>query len=794
MLISHNFLKSFFKQDLEIEKICEKLTFQGLEVEKIEKYESIKGSLEGVIIGKVEKVEPHPNADKLKLCIVDIGRQKLNIVCGASNVTEGQKVAVALIGATLYPSNGETLTLKKSKIRGVESEGMICAEDELGLGHSHEGIMTFDTDMEPGTPLAELLQPYTDTLIHIGLTPNRSDAFSHLGVARELACAFRLKIFPPTVQPLGEKGNLDISITLKDSVRCKRYSGLSIDKITMVESPSWLKQQLLALGQRPINIIVDLANWVMFEIGQPLHVFDKSKLTNNAIIVQTLSQDQDAVFTGLDGKTYQLTSQDLLICDGAKPVCIAGVMGGVNSGVTETTEHIFIEAAYFEPVGIRKTSKRLNLFSESAARFAKGTDPNQTLWALERLLFLIQQYCGGRVVGWEDIRTESFEPYLVEFSIEHFWRLGGLFIEETEIELILQSLDIQIVKKINPDLWLLAVPRFRTDVRREQDVFEEILRIKGYEHVPIKDNFTVPFQTLVGKDADFEWQERCADYLAANGFYEIRTNSLVDITQIEDTSIKMLNPLSEETAALRTSMLVSGLEVIQSNINRQQNTLAFFELGNVYWKEKDEPLEKEILALWVAGEKYPLNPMQKVERFSFWDIKKEVEKLLHFIGADYTFQLIQKDNELEWGLFVTSANVVIGKLGAVAKSYLKDLPYEVYYAAIDWQNFIQPRLNKPFIQYREISKFPSVRRDLSLLLTAPTLYQDIEKAILSTNPKIIQRVELFDVYQNNKGELSYAVALTLLDKQKTLTDVEIDKVVTKVIKKLETELQLTVRK
>jgi phenylalanyl-tRNA synthetase beta chain len=792
MLISHNFLKSFFKQDLEIEKICEKLTFQGLEVEKIEKYESIKGSLEGVVIGKVEKVEKHPNADKLKVCLVDIGRQRLNIVCGASNVGEGQKVAVAPIGVTLYPASGQALTLKKSKIRGVESEGMICAEDELGLGHSHEGIMVLDTDMEPGVPLAELLRPYTDTLIHIGLTPNRGDAFSHLGVAREVACALGLKISPPPVQSLGEKGNLDISITLKAPTLCKRYSGLSIDKITMTESPAWLKEQLLALGQRPINIIVDLANWVMFELGQPLHVFDKSKLENKAIIVQNLSQG--ATFTGLDGKTYQLTSQDLLICDGAKPVCIAGVMGGVNSGVTETTEHIFIESAYFEPIGIRKTSKRLNIFSESAVRFARGTDPNQTVGALERLLYLIQRYCGGQVVGWEDIQTESFEPYLVEFSIKQFWRLGGLFIEEAEIELILQSLDIQVVKKINPELWLLAVPRFRTDVRREQDVFEELLRIKGYEHIPIKDNFTVPFQSLVGKDNDLEWQERCADYLAANGFYEIRTNSLVDITQIEDTSIKILNPLSEETAALRKSMLVSGLEAIRSNINRRQNTLAFFELGNVYWKEKEQLREKEILALWVAGQRYPINPMQKVERFSFWDIKKEVEKLLHFIGADYTFELMQEDNELEWGLSIVSSRVVVGKLGAVAQSYLQDLPYEVYYAAIDWQNFIQPCLNRPFVTYQEISKFPSVRRDLSLLLNGNLLYQDIEKAILSTNPKIIQRVELFDVYQNNEGQTSYAVALTLLDKQKTLTDVEIDKVITKVIKKLETDLQLTVRK
>jgi phenylalanyl-tRNA synthetase beta chain len=792
MLISHNFLKSFFKQDLDIQKICEKLTLQGLEVEKIEKYESVKGSLEGIVIGKVEKVEKHPNADKLKVCLVDIGRQKLNIVCGASNVAAGQKVAVAPIGATLYPINGEAFTLKKSKIRGVESEGMICAEDELGLGRSHEGIMTFDTDKEPGVPLAELLKPYTDTLIHIGLTPNRGDAFSHLGVAREIACGLGLEISMPPAKTLGKKGNIDVSITLKDTTLCKRYSGLSIDNITMAESPAWLKEQLLALGQRPINIIVDLANWVMFELGQPLHVFDKSKLEDNAIIVQTLSQE--AVFTGLDGKTYQLTSQDLLICDGAKPVCIAGVMGGVNSGVTETTKHIFIESAYFEPLGIRKTSKRLNIFSESAARFAKGTDPNQTVRALERLLFLIARYCGGQVVGWEDIQTESFEPYLVEFSVERFGRIGGLLMEEIEIERILQSLEIQIVKKINPGLWLLAVPRFRTDVRREQDVCEEILRIKGYEHIPIKDSFTAPFQILGGKDNEFEWQESCADYLAANGFYEIRTNSLVNITQIEDTSIKMLNPLSEETAALRKSMLISGLEAIQSNINRRQNTLAFFEFGNVYWKEKEQLCEKQMLALWVAGEKYPVNWERKGERFSFWDLKKEVEKLFYFIGAEPVFQFLQEDKELEWGLTVASSNVVVGKLGAVSQSYLKDLPYAVYYAAIDWQNFIAPCLNKPFVTYQEISKFPSVRRDLSLLLNGNCFYQDIEKAILSISPKIIQRVELFDVYQNNEGQTSYAVALTLLDKQKTLTDLEIDKVVTKVIKKLETDLQLTVRK
>ncbi|MCS6904954.1 MAG: phenylalanine--tRNA ligase subunit beta [Bacteroidia bacterium] len=793
MLISYNFLKNYLPQVPPLESICEKLTLQGLEVEKIEKYESIKGSLDGVVIGQIQKIEKHPNADRLKVCKVDVGKEVLNIVCGANNVAEGQKVAVALIGTTIYPTTDSPVTLKKSKIRGVDSEGMICAEDELGLGNDHEGILVLETSLVPGTPAAEYFKPYSDTIIHVGLTPNRSDAFSHIGVAREIASAFRIPIELPPSQSLApfSLNELDISITVSDTTRCKRYAALSINNITITESPVWLKNQLLAIGQKPINNVVDFANYVMFELGQPLHVFDKDKLVQNQIWVQANWEERE--FFALDGKNYKLLPGDLLICDGRGPVCIAGVIGGSNSSVTGITKNILIESAYFDPISIRRTSKRLGIFSESAMRFAKGADPNLVIYALERILYLLQQYCGGEVVGYKDIQVQSFSPYRVEFHLDHFWRLSGMELASEEIETILQSLEIQVLEK-KGNQWILEVPTYRTDVKREQDIFEEILRIYGYNAVPIREKFFAPFQVLQGEDRIWEWQEKTADFLAAQGFYEIRTNSLMPAAAVTPQSIQVLNPLSEETAVLRTSLLPSGIEIIINNFNRQQTSFAFFELGKIYWKENEMLSEKEQLALWLAGSRYPLNPEFKPEKFQFKDLKKEIEKLLFFWGIAYTFSPLEKDSELEWGLWVEVQNQKVGKLGAAKAELCRELGIEIFFAVWEWQKITQLALAAPRIQYQEIPRFPSVRRDISLLLTSPVTYQEIEKAIRSVSPKLIYNIELFDVYQTNEGLESYAVAVTLLDRQKTLSEDEIEKIMIKILSKLENELKLTVRK
>lgn len=807
MKISYNWLKTLIQINITPQEVAEYLTSSGLEVEGVEEFETIKGSLKGIVVGEVVEKEKHPDADKLSITKVNIGSADLlNIVCGAPNVAAGQKVLVATIGTTLYPTKGEAFEIKKSKIRGVVSEGMICAEDEIGIGESHDGILILPDDTVVGTPAAEVFKIEKDIVFEIGLTPNRADAASHYGVARDLAailnCKYNTTEFEAklhNVFDLPDASNISkVEIQVENTDACKRYSGLVISGITVKPSPDWLKNYLLAIGQRPINNIVDITNFVLHDLGQPLHAFDLEKISGHKIIVKSGLESKS--FTTLDGVKRTLQVNDLMICNEKEPMCIAGVFGGLDSGVTETTTSIFLESAYFNPAYVRKTAKHHGLKTDSSFRFERGTDPEMTINALKRAAALIFENAGG-VLSMDivDVYPQKLEPFQVAFSYCNCQSLIGKAIDKQIIKQIILSLGIQIISEGNDSL-LLSIPQYKTDVTREADVIEEVMRIYGYNQVEesAQIRFTANFND---REIATATENNIANMLASNGFNEMMGLSLTKESNYlpDATLIKLINPLSTDLNVLRQSMLFTGLEALVYNINRKQQHLKLFEFGKTYYVT-DNPnfkyAEQKHLTLFATGQKYPENPYGQNQKIDFSFIKSCVELVLNRLNIKVkTTEL--NNTQYAYGLEYHQKNKHLVSVGLVSKQITKkfDIQSEVYCADFNWDNILS-LVGKTKLEYAEIPKFPYVQRDLALLLDKTVTYKEVEELAFNTERKLLKRVNLFDIYVGDNLEAnkkSYAVSFTMQDDDATLTDKQIEQVMQKLMKSYTEKLNAVIR-
>lgn len=806
MKISYNWLNTLIKTDLSPEQISEYLTSSGLEVEGMESFESIKGGLQGIVVGEVVEKEKHPDADKLSLTKVNIGKPELlSIVCGAPNVAAGQKVLVATVGAKLYPTTGEPFEIRKSKIRGAVSEGMICAEDEIGLGKSHDGIMVLPEDATPGMPAAEFFHLDKDTVFEIGLTPNRSDAASHYGVARDLQAILNTKNnssdFKAELQgihELPEASNINtVSVSIENAEACKRYSGLVISGITVGPSPDWLKNYLLAIGVRPINNIVDITNFVLHDLGQPLHAFDLEKIKGHQIVVKSGLEHQ--TFKTLDGVERRLFANDLMICNESEPMCLAGVFGGEDSGVSDTTTAIFLEAAYFDPGYVRRSGKQHGLKTDSSFRFERGTDPEMTVTALKRAANLIFELAGGVLsMGLVDLYPEKLEPFKVAFSYTNCQELIGKDIDRSVIKHIILSLGIGIEQEGN-DGMLLSVPRYKTDVTREADVIEEVMRIYGYNNV--EESTQIKFSAhFADREKATAAENNSANLLVGFGFHEMMGLSLTKESYYpESTSlVKVLNPLSSDLNVMRYSMLYGGLESLAYNINRKQSDLKLFEFGKTYQTvEADfKYSETKHLSMFVTGRKYAENPFGKNEKVDFAFLKACVEAVLNKLSIK--FKTAELSDELfSYGLSFAHKNKPLVSFGLVNKAICKkmDVNAEVFYADFNWDHVLS-LLGKTKLEFTEIPKFPAVRRDLALLIDQKTSYRELEEMAFSTERKLLKAVNLFDIYMGDKleaGKKSYALSFTLQDEEATLNDKQIDAVMQKLIKNYTEKMGATLR-
>lgn len=817
MNISYNWLKDYIKTDLSVNEISKILTDLGLEVGSVEEVESVKGGLRGLVVGEVLTAEKHPNADKLSVTTVNVGEgEPLPIVCGAPNVAAGQKVVVAQVGTTIYPDeNG--FEIKKAKIRGEVSQGMICAEDEIGLGVNHEGIMVLDSSAKIGTPVSEYFNIESDVLIEIDLTPNRIDGASHIGVARDLAAY--LKQSDPKVQvnwPPVDDFKIDshdwpVSVKVENPEATIRYTGITISNLEVKESPDWLKNRLMAIGMTPINNVVDITNYILHEMGQPLHAFDGDKIKGNKIVVKTL--DKGTRFTTLDEKERELDNQDLMICNGEDGMCIAGVFGGIDSGVTSTTKKIFLESACFNPVFIRKTARRHTLSTDASFRFERGTDPNITVYALKRAALLIKELAGGVVSSQiVDIYPEPVKNHEVELSVQHVNRLIGKEIEKHTIRNILKALDIEILAEAD-DLWRVAVPPYRVDVQREADVIEEILRVYGYNNVeaPDKLNSTIVYAEKpdIGK-----LRNKIAAQLTGAGFDEIMSNSLTRAAYYEKSQnyprqevVELANPLSADLNGMRQTLLFGGLEAIKHNRNRQNADLKLFEFGNCYRLNLKKPQtsvkgykEEEKLSLFISGRKSPENWNAQNDEVSFFDLKTWTLNIPARLGLNIdSLKESPVENDLisEGLKYSTGDGVLLFDIGLVQPSLLKefDIDQPVYFAEINWQTLVKLSA-KEKVTFRELSKFPEVKRDLALLLNNDIMFKDIRELAFKTEKKLLKEVSLFDVFEGEKlgaGKKSYAISFTLQDAQKTLKDKQIEKTMNNLTRVFEKELGAKLR-
>lgn len=801
MKISYNWLKDYVKTDLSPEEAGKLLTGCGLEVESIEKFETVKGGLKGMVIGEVKSKEKHPDADKLSLTTVDIGTgELLNIVCGASNVAAGQKVVVATIGAKLYPSTGEPFEIKKSKIRGAVSEGMICAEDEIGLGDSHAGIMVLEADAVVGTPAEKYFNIQEDHTIEIGLTPNRADAASHVGVGRDLVAVLRTGLDPEARLELPNLGNFLVDntsskteVSVEDELACPRYSGISLSRVKVAASPEWMQMRLKAVGLRPINNVVDITNYVLFELGQPLHAFDADKIKGNKVIVKKLANKTK--FKTLDDTERELSSEDLMICDAEGGICIAGVFGGINSGVTENTKNIFLESAYFSSTSVRRTAKRHGLKTDASFRFERGTDPDMTVFALQRAAMLMKEICGAEISSAIiDIYPNRIETFKVPFSFEKCKNLIGKAIDVELVKNILGSLGITIEHE-GSDALLLSVPPFKVDVTREQDVIEEVLRIYGYNNVeiPVSLNSSLSFAEKPDKE---KIQDVVSDLLVSNGFSEMMCLSLTKEEYSEKLSslkaeqnVKMLNPLSSDLNVLRQTLLFSGLETIAYNLNRKSSDLKLFEFGKTYIKiagEKTKYIETKYLSVFLTGKKQEESWNAKNENVSIYTLKGIVAGIMERLGIEVKLN-DQSGAAFSGGLSYTWNKRTIAELGTVSKALLKhcDVKQEVMYAAINWDIVIEAVKKSKTIMYTEVPKFPEVRRDLALLIDNSVKFEQLEQLAYQAEKGLLRSVNLFDVYEGDKlpaGKKSYALSFTLQDENATLTDKQIESIMEKLMK------------
>ena len=808
MKISYNWLQQFLQIDWDATKTGELLTDLGLEVEGIETKESIKGSLKGIVVGKVLTCEQHPNADRLKVTTVDLGDGKpVQIVCGAPNVAVGQKVPVATIGTLLYDDKGESFKIKKGKIRGEESHGMICAEDELGLGTSHDGIMVLEDSIKEGSLGTDVFNVEIDHVFEIGLTPNRSDAMCHFGVARDLRASLiqqekQLELISPSVSNFHvAERTLRFDVDVEDKDLVPRYCGIAITDIIVKDSPEWIQNRLKAIGLTPKNNIVDITNYVLHELGQPLHAFDAQQIKGNKVVVKTLAEGTK--FTTLDEVERSLSSEDIMICDAEdNPLCIAGVFGGLDSGVSKNTNSIFLESAYFNPVSIRKTAKRHALNTDASFRFERGIDINLTKYALKRAALLIEEYAGGKITSdISDFYPIKIEDFQVFFSYENAYRLIGQEIPKDTIKNILASLEIKINSETEGGLGL-TIPSYRTDVQREADIIEEVLRVYGYNNI----EFSHKLSTSISFDSNKETkiENIISDQLSALGFNEIMSNSLTKASYInyaedldESFNVAMLNPLSTDLGVLRQSLLFSGLESISYNLNRKNTALKFYEFGKSYHKYAEKHQEDKHLALFITGNKTKSSWNSTSKLSDFFYAKGILTALFERLGMNSLKSTPTKSALFSEGLTFSLGKTKLAEFGTVKKTILKEfgIKQEVLFADLNWENILKLSSKKQ-IKVNDLSKFPSVKRDLALLIPVKTTFKEIYNLAFQTERKLLKEVDLFDVYEGEnvpEGKKSYAISFVLQDENKTLEDKQIDKIMQKLQLNFEKNLEAVLR-
>lgn len=792
MKISYNWLKNYIQPNLTIDEISTILTDIGLEVEGISEVESVKGGLKGLVVGEVVSCEQHENADKLKVTKVNVGQEELlDIVCGAPNVGTGQKVIVATVGTILYDGDKE-FKIKKSKIRGEVSEGMICAEDEIGLGESHEGIMVLDSSAKVGTPAAEYFKLTSDTVFEIGLTPNRIDSAAHFGVARDLAAYLNVndsvELSKPDVSSFKSAEGKGIDVEIENTNLAPRYCGIEIKNLNVQPSPDWLQNNLKAIGVKPINNVVDVTNFVLHELCQPLHAFDLEKIEGNKVVVRNAKIGEK--FTTLDGVERDLSTDDLMICDSNKPMCIAGVFGGENSGVSSSTTSIFLESAYFNPVSVRKTAKRHALNTDASFRFERGIDPNITVDALKRAAILIQELAGGEVSSSiTDLYPSPIEDIKFEVNFSKINSLIGNEIPKETVIKILTNLDIKVLEE-KEDCLLVEVPAYRVDVQRDVDVIEEILRIYGYNNIQLPNSLKMNLAPNP-KVIPYRIENKIADFLSSLGFSEIFNNSLTNPNYYTENEslVAMVNPLSKETEVMRGTMLYGGLEALVYNQKRKRKNLKFYEFGKTYQALGDSKFEEtKRLGLWLSGNHNEESWEQTDKSLDYYFLKEKVEAILNRLGIDR-----YKANEIEDARFSSSIELTKGKnslvvFGEVANSEIKKAGGKelILFAEFNW-DVVLKMISKKDIQHKAVSKFPSVRRDLALLIDENVEFNEIHSIAKKVEQRLLKEVNLFDVYEGKNlaaGKKSYAVSFTFQDEKQTLTDKVIDRVMEKMIKSL----------
>ncbi len=822
MQVSYRWLRDYIQTDLSPEKIADILTSIGLEVESLDDFCPVKGGLEGFVIGEVLTCGKHPDADKLSVTTVNIGEgEPLGIVCGAPNVAAGQKVVVATIGTTIYMGN-ESFKIKKSKIRGVESSGMICAEDELGLGNSHDGIMVLDASAVPGTPAKEYFQIETDQVFTIGLTPNRIDAASHIGVARDLAAylAVNTNNFSkernfsiPSVEnfTVDNNNNRPVEVVVENTEACPRYAGLTISGVTIGPSPKWLQNRLYAIGLTPINNVVDATNYVLHEMAQPLHAFDADKITGNKVVVKTLPEGTP--FVTLDGVERKLAVDDLMICNAATGMCIGGVFGGQESGISDQTTSIFLESAYFNPVYIRRTAKRHGLNTDASFRFERGIDPNNTVYALKRAAMLIKEVAGGQISSdISDVYPNPVKPFRMELNFRHVNRFIGQEIDPKTIKRILEALDI-IIESHTAYAMVIKVPPYRVDVQREADVVEEILRLFGYNNIDFNDEMHSTLSYSHKPDRE-KVVNTVSDFLSSCGFNEIMSNSLTKMSYYQHSEsfkaehcVNILNPLSNDLGCMRQTLLFGGLEAVKYNTNRKNPDLKLYEFGNCYFAEPEHAgqalkgyTEQQHLALFLTGDKTANNWITPGQALTFYSLKTYVENIFKRLGVKIDSLKIEEINSNDIyveGLSYSAGKILLAEVVEIHHKLLKqfDIKAPVYYADFHWDAVMQ-MLHQVKIRYTELPRFPEVRRDLSLMVDKKVQFAEICDVANRTERKLLKDINLFDVYEGDKiegGKKSYAVSFVLQDMEQTLTDKQIDKTMQRIAEAIGKETGAQVR-
>lgn len=820
MNISYNWLKEYVNFDLTPDEVAAALTSIGLETGDVEEVQSIKGGLEGLVIGEVLTCEPHPNSDHMHITTVNLGQgDPVQIVCGAANVAAGQKVVVATLGTKLYDGD-ECFTIKKSKLRGVESNGMICAEDEIGIGTSHEGIIVLPEDVVPGTLAKDYYNIKSDYVLEVDITPNRSDACSHYGVARDLYAWLiqngrQATLKRPSVDAFKvDNHDMNIDIVIENTEACPRYAGVAIKNVTVKESPEWLQNKLRLIGVRPINNIVDITNYILHAYGQPMHCFDADKIKGGKIVVKTCPEGTK--FVTLDEVERKLSDRDLMICNAEEPMCIAGVFGGLDSGTTETTKDVFLESAYFHPTWVRKTARRHGLSTDSSFRFERGIDPNGTIYALKEAALLVKELAGGEIASEiKDNYPAPIADFPVELSYEYTNALIGKVIPAETIKSIVTSLEMKITGE-TPEGLSLLVPAYRVDVQRPCDVVEDILRIYGYNNVEIPTSVKSSLSVKGDVDKSVKLQNLVSEQLVGCGFNEIMNNSLTAATYYEgletykpENLVQLMNPLSNDLNVMRATLLFGGLESIQHNANRKNADLKFFEFGNCYHFNAEKKNPEKVLAayseelhlgLWITGKRVSNSWAHPDENTSVYELKAYVLNIFRRLGVNFGGLVFGNLTDDIYSVAIsvhTRGGKLLATFGVLHKKIQKafDIDNEVYYADLNWKELMKAIKNNT-VAYKEISKFPAVKRDLALLIDKKVQFAEIEKIAYETDKKLLKSVELFDVYEGKNleaGKKSYAVSFMLQDENATLNDKQIDKVMQKLIANLQNKLDAKLR-